>query len=186
VGENVNLRIGKDQKQQIFVREYVRDGNGTRAAIAAGYSQKAASVAASRLLRNAKVQQELAKLQKTLCERLEISAEKVLQGIAQLAFFDPRKFFNADGSLKSVVELDDTSAMALQAFDQEKLFKHFAKGQAEEVGTVSKIKLADRGLNLERLGRHLKLFTDKVEVANGEAILAALKAGRARVAAAKG
>ena len=34
-------------------------------------------------------------------------------------------------------------------------------------GTVRRVKfrLADKGQNLERLGRHLKLFTDKVEVA---------------------
>ena len=30
-------------------------------------------------------------------------------------------------------------------------------------GFLRKIKFADKGANLERLGRHLKLFTDKVE-----------------------
>jgi len=31
-------------------------------------------------------------------------------------------------------------------------------------GLLKKIKLADKGQNLERLGRHLKLFSDKLEV----------------------
>jgi hypothetical protein len=39
--------------------------------------------------------------------------------------------------------------------------------QKHAYGLCKKIKLADKGQNLERLGRHLKLFTDKVE-ATGE------------------
>ena len=35
----------------------------------------------------------------------------------------------------------------------------------DEETPPEKIKLADKGQNLERLGRHLKLFTDKSEVA---------------------
>jgi len=38
-------------RQLAFVREYGKDANGTKAAIRAGYSQKGASVAATRLLR---------------------------------------------------------------------------------------------------------------------------------------
>jgi phage terminase small subunit len=151
-------------KEQIFVREYLLDGNGTRAAIAAGYSSKTAAVTASKLLRKAKVAETLANLNQKRCETLEISAERVLQGIAQLAFYDNRKFFNEDGSLKRVIELSDDIAPALSGIEVEKLFKHFGKGQAEEIGTITKIKLADRGLNLERLGRHLKLFTERIEV----------------------
>jgi phage terminase small subunit len=185
-------------KEAIFVREYLRDGNGARAYKAAGYSAKsdnAAAVGASKLLRKAKVQEELALLRAKLCTELEISAKKVLQGIAQLAFFDPRKFFHAEdvknekgevvihaGALKAVYELDDATAMALQGMNVEKLFKHFGKGQAEEIGTISKIKFADRSVNLELLGRHLKLFTDKVQITDPAGIVARLRAGRERVA----
>jgi hypothetical protein len=35
--------------------------------------------------------------------------------------------------------------------------------QKHAYGLCKKIKLADKGVNLERLGRYLKLFTDKVE-----------------------
>ena len=150
-------------KEQIFVREYLKDGNGTRSAICAGYSQKSAHVKASKLLKKAKVSQELTRLRGKLLEKLEISAERVLQGLAELAFFDPRKMFNPDGSMKKLTEMDDVTVHALAGMDVEKLFKHFGKGQAEEVGTITKVRLADRGLNLERLGRHFKLFTDKVE-----------------------
>lgn len=172
-------------KEQVFVREFLAHGNATKAATAAGYSAATASVTGSKLLRKAKVAQELANLREKLLAKFEISAEKVLQGIAELAFFDPRKMFNEDGSMKRLTEMDEATVHALSGMDVEKLFKHFGKGQAEEVGTITKVRLADRGLNLERLGRHLKLFTDKIEVHGAEGIIARLKEGRARVAALK-
>lgn len=172
-------------KEQIFVREIIAHGNATKAAIAAGYSAATASVTGSKLLRKPKISAELAKLREKLLSKLEISAEKVLQGIAELAFFDPRKMFNPDGSMKKLTDMDEATVHALAGMDVEKLFKHFGKGQAEEVGTITKVRLTDRGLNLERLGRHLKLFTDKLEIAPAAEIIEALKEGRARVAQAK-
>lgn len=107
---------------------------------------------------------------------------KVLNGLAELAFFDPRKMFNPDGSMKKITDMDEATVHALSGMDVEKLFKHFGKGQAEEVGTITKVRLADRGLNLERLGRHFKLFTDKIEVKDAGEIIRRLHEGRARVA----
>src|SRR5689334_22685275 len=66
-------------KRALFVREYLIDRNGTRAAIAAGYAPKSASVTSCRLLRNAKVQAEVAELTEDRLERLELTADTVLQ-----------------------------------------------------------------------------------------------------------
>ena len=172
-------------KEEIFVREFLATGNATKSAIAAGYSAATAAVTGSKLLRKPKVSEELANLRQRLLSKLEISAEKVLQGLAELAFFDPRKMFNVDGSMKKITDMDDQTVHALAGMDVEKLFKHFGKGQAEEVGTITKVRLADRGLNLERLGRHFKLFTDKLVVSDPQAIVRKLQEGRARVAAMK-
>jgi phage terminase small subunit len=173
------------QKQEVFIREYLIDGNGARAAEAAGYGKNSAAVTASRLLRNAKVREKLGGLTSEHLEKLEITAEKVLQGLAELAYFDPRKMYNQDGTFKKIHEMDEATVHALTGADVEKLFKHFGKGQAEEIGTITKVRYADRGLNLERLGRHLKLFTDKFELNDAQAIVAKLQQGRARVAALK-
>ena len=151
------------RKQRIFIKEYLVDMNATRAAASAGYSEKSAGAAGGRLLQNvtitAQIEQEIAKR----AQSLDITAERVLSELAKLAFLDPRKFFNPDGSLKPVGELDDQTSASLAGIEHEKLFEHYGKGQAKEVGTTTKIKIADKGINLERLGRHLKLFTDKVE-----------------------
>jgi len=153
----------RKERLERFCRAYIIDFHGTNAAIAAGYSQKSAHVTASRLLSDAKICARIAELQKKQTDKLDITAERVLGELAKMAFLDPRKFFNADGSLKAVGDLDDQTAASLAGIEHEKLFEHFGKGQAKEVGTTTKIKIADKGINLERLGRHLKLFTDKIE-----------------------
>jgi phage terminase small subunit len=94
--------------------------------------------------------------------RVEISGDNVLRGIAQLAFYDPRKLFNSDSSPKQITELDDETAMAISGLECIELFEGTGD-QRHCYGILKKIKLADGGQNLERLGRHLKLFTDKVE-----------------------
>jgi phage terminase small subunit len=169
-------------REQVFIREYLKDGNATRSAIAAGYSAHTASVKGSKLLRKAKVSAELGKLREKLLNKLEITAERVIEGLGELAFFDPRRMFNEDGSLKRIVDMDAVTVRAITGMDVEKLFRHFGKGQAEEMGTITKIRMADRGVNLERLGRYFKLFTDRVEVSDTTEILNRLKAGRERAA----
>ncbi len=108
-------RLGRrtSHRETVFVREYLFDLNGTRAAVAAGYSSKTASVAASRMLRKVKVQALLKQRMEERQQRLDISADRVLRELARIAFFDPRKLFNHDGSLKDIAELDDDTAAAI-------------------------------------------------------------------------
>jgi len=149
-------------KQRLFVREYCCHLNATRAAIAAGYSEKGAAQAGARLLTNVKVSAEIAMLTQKTCEKLEISAENVLRELARLAFLDPRKFYDANGSLRNVTELDDDTAACIAGMEVQDVYQ----GQGVErvkIGVCRKIKFADKGANLERLGRYLKLFTDKVQ-----------------------
>jgi phage terminase small subunit len=49
--------------------------------------------------------------------KLEITSDRVLQEIAKIAFMDPRKFFNSDGSAKQITELDDDTAMELAGME---------------------------------------------------------------------
>lgn len=76
-------------KHRIFVREYLKDRNASRAYIAAGYGKKNAAISASRLLKNVKVavaiDQGMAKLE----AKLDITAERNLRRIAEIAYHDP-------------------------------------------------------------------------------------------------
>ena len=64
-----NIVKKKDIREQLFAREYLLDLNGTRAAVAVGYSPKTADQAASRMLRKPKVRALLAHLTKRMLER---------------------------------------------------------------------------------------------------------------------
>ena len=150
-------------RQELFAREYVIDLNGTRAAIAAGYAPKAAGASGSQVLKNAKVKRLIDQLLSKRASKLEISSERILEELSKLAFFDPRNLFNADGSLKPIPELDDATAAAIAGVEHEKLYQHFGKGQAEDVGTTTKVKLLARTEALRMLGQYRKLFTEIVQ-----------------------
>ncbi len=68
-------------RQERFIAEYVKDLNATQAYIRAGYSPGGAAQAAEKLLRNAEICAAIAKKQKAIGERLEITAGKVLQDL---------------------------------------------------------------------------------------------------------
>lgn len=68
-------------KQRKFVAEYLKDGNGTQAAIRAGYSTKTANEQAARLLAKASVKGAV----EGRLEKLELTADYVLGGIRKIA-----------------------------------------------------------------------------------------------------
>lgn len=170
--DGIAARTGmrRNSREELFAREYVKDLNGQRAATAAGYSERTAAVTASQLLSKPKVKKLVADLTKEKFSKLDISAERILQELARLAFLDPRKLFNESGGLRPIHELDEDTARAIAGLDHDQLFEHFGKGQAKHVGTTSKVKLADKTRALQLLGQYRKLFTEKVEVTGLEGL----------------
>lgn len=80
----------KDEaRHKRFVQEYLKDFNGTRAAIEAGYSPKSAKQQASRLLTYANVHALLAEEQKRISLALEADADKVFRRWWDTAHADP-------------------------------------------------------------------------------------------------
>ncbi len=65
-----------------FAREYHLDGNGAKAALTAGYSEKSAAQQAVRLLTYANVQAELARLEAEAAERYNVT----LDGLLMMSF----------------------------------------------------------------------------------------------------
>lgn len=67
-------------QHMIFVTEYIKTGNATQAAIAAGYSEKTAYSAGPRLLKNVEIQQYLNKTEQNLNKDLRtMFVEQALQ-----------------------------------------------------------------------------------------------------------
>lgn len=147
-------------KQQRFVDEYLVDLNGTRAAIRAGYSARTAASIANENLRKPEIAAAIDAARAEMQVRTEVTADRVIQELAKIAFLDVRKLFNADGSLKAVHELDDDTAAALVSLDV-----RLTESENGEITKTARIKLADKRAALVDLGRHLGIFDAKRELA---------------------
>lgn len=66
-------------KQSAFVSEYLKDRNGTQAAIRAGYSEKTAQEQSSRLLSNVIVAEAVRKADVKAREKAEITRERLIE-----------------------------------------------------------------------------------------------------------
>lgn len=146
-------------KQSRFVAEYLIDLNATQAAIRAGYSPDTANEQGSRLLAKRNVKDAIAGKAEAVAEKLDLSAERVLQAIAEIAFGDVRGAFDDDGRLLLPSEWDDETAAAIAGLEVVTVNK--GEGAVEH---VAKIKRADRLKALDMLARHHALYNDRIEV----------------------
>lgn len=148
-------------KQATFVREYLIDMNATQAAIRAGYSVKTAHVIGDETLKKPVVAEMIAQAQAERAKRTEITADRVLKEFAKLGFSDVRRIFSVDtGELQNVTDMDDETAAAVQSVE---VITRRIPGDEKHVEHVHKIKLADKIGALTQIGRHLGMFTDRVE-----------------------
>jgi phage terminase small subunit len=149
-------------KQERFCQEYMKDLNGTKAAIRAGYSEKTANEQASRLLANVNVAQRVQVLKGEQIERVKVDSDEILRELMRLGYSDIRALYNENGTIKHPTEWPDDVARAVASVEVEELFEGSGENR-EWIGYTKKVKFwpKDRGLDL--LGKHKKLFTEKVE-----------------------
>ena len=144
-------------KQLCFVDEYLVDLNATQAAIRAGYSKKTANEQGARLLAKASVQQAIAERIKARSERVQITQDTVLNELAKIALFDPRKLFDASGALLHPSQWSDESAGAVASLE---ILEEFdgTGGERKLIGLTKKLKFWDKNSALEKAMKHLGLF----------------------------
>ena len=160
-----------------FAREYASNGRHGPAAYRAAFSADASdAVAASRasdLMRTADVRAEIRRIEAEAIEDYRrtagITLERTLAGVAALAFYDPRNLFNDDGSPKSINDLDDVTAMAVEGIDIQE--HHDEAGNV--VARTRKIRLAKRTAPLDMLMKHLGGY-QKDNAQKGEGVANAL------------
>ena len=168
------------QRRTRFIKEYLIDQNATRAAIAAGYSEKTAKQQGSRLLTNVDVASQIETENAKINQKLDLTIERTKLEIARLAYYDPNAFWNEDGTAKPIHEIPEDARRAIAGFETAELFTGSGE-KRETAGYIKKFKLADKRGALELAARHLKMLTDRVEVTAGDEIVKRLMAGRKRV-----
>lgn len=164
-------------KQARFVDEYLLDLNATQAAIRAGYSERTANEQGARLLAHASVK---AAIQLRTTERQEatgITAERVLQEISLMAFYDVGDIL-LDKDANELTEeeaardvdyiVNGRYVIGLRSpADIKRLpeaLRRVIVGWGYDRNQNFTVKLADKSKALDQLARHLALYNDKVEV----------------------
>lgn len=77
-----------NERMWLFAHEYIKDFDGTRAAKAAGYSEKAAYDQGFRLLQYKVVQDAIAELKAKRAERLEIDQDRIVRELLAVSLAD--------------------------------------------------------------------------------------------------
>jgi phage terminase small subunit len=162
-------------KQQAFVQEYLIDLNGAAAAIRAGYSPKSADKIAYQLLEKTRVKEALKKAIEERSKRTEITADEVLKEYAKIARADIKDFLSFRTE-KTVVDYDDRGKPIID-YKQIVDVKPSDQIDGTLINEVSiskdgtlKFKLHDKKGALDMIGKHLGMFTDKLELSGQVAI----------------
>lgn len=142
-------------KQQRFADEYIIDLNATQAAIRAGYSVKTAREQACVLLTNLNIQAAVQKALKKRAERTQITADRVLEELAKIAFSNIVDYVSFNGS---TVTLGDS-----EQIEREKLA---AIESVSEGKDGVKLKLHNKLTALNALSQHLGI--DKPDTSSDE------------------
>lgn len=152
------------RKQERFCQEYIKDLNQTQALIRAGYDQEpgVAAVTAHRLLKKANVAQRIQQLFDERAKTVGVDANTVLRELLMLATVDLSRAYDSFGQVLPMNEMPEEIRKCIAGFEVQEIF--FGQGDDKQVGGFTKkLKFWDKPKALELLGKHLKLFTDKVE-----------------------
>lgn len=145
------------KKQQLFVDEYLIDLNATQAAIRAGYSPETATVIGCENLKKPNIKSEIDRALAIRSRRTGVNQDRVIRELAKIAFVDASDVINMDAAtVKGDANRDDTSAIASVK----------VKTIPMEDGNIveREVKLYDKLKALELLGKHLGMFTDKIDL----------------------
>lgn len=150
------------------------DLNATQAAIRAGYSAKTAKEMGAENLTKPLIQAAIQARQLALQVKVEVKQETVLRELIRIGFSDMRQIAQWDENgliLHDSADLTDDAALAIQEVSCIKKTRTYGGEDkdpviVEEVQT--KAKLYSKLDALEKLGRHLGLFKDRLDIGNAE------------------
>ena len=129
-------------KRRVFVEEYLECWNATKAAEKAGYAHPGSQ--GSRLLQNVEIQDAI----KSRIDELAMTADEVLLRLGEQARGDISEFVGETGNINWV---------AVKAKGQ------LIKRISHTVGKHSSVELHDAQSALALIGKHHKLFTERIE-----------------------
>lgn len=123
------------------------------------YSSACAS--STRLLRDDKITSRIAYLKEEQRNRLKMSADDVIMGLEMATRFDPADLLNPDGSLVPIHNLPPEVRLCIEKVEYDEIT--IGEGvNRKNIGRTAKVHVISKARAYELLGRHHKLFVDKV------------------------
>ncbi|NGP60071.1 cell division protein FtsK [Paenibacillus thiaminolyticus] len=160
-------------KQRIFVMEYLRDFNATRAAIAAGYSKKTAHVIGWENLRKPNIQAEIKRQKDAMVEELGVGVQRIIAEYMKIAFADISEYVEFGQQDVPMFTEDGEPINDPETGEQMTYKRNFVafKNSEEVDGTLISevkqgkdgvsIKLHDKMKALEKLGKYVGFMSEE-------------------------
>ena len=124
---------GLSDKQRIFCLEYAASWNGTRAAIKAGYSEKAARAIASENLTKPNIQAYIKHIQSDIAAAAGVSALRNLMELTKIAYTNPTDIRESWEQLKDWESIpDDVKAGIAEVVTVSKVLRRVGGGDESE------------------------------------------------------
>jgi len=167
-----------DPQHEAFALAYAGHRNATKAAIEAGFP---AVMAQDLLHGNTAVAGRVRELWGQAMANAGVTAERVIQEIARVAFQSARDLYTPEGDLVPVHEMTDDVAATITGLEVETRYVKDADGEAVPI-TTRKYKRAGKMEALTLLAKHFKVVGDEGDGMNAlaSALSDSLKAGRQR------
>jgi phage terminase small subunit len=139
------------EKQDRFCHEYCIDFHQQNAAIRAGYPAKSAHVAASKLVKNGKIQARIAEIRANASAKTGISLERILDQLGAMAHVDPAEMYHPEtGDLLPIHQMPEHVRRCIQSIEVDEI-----NVDGVVMGQTKKIKLAPREKAADMIMKHL-------------------------------
>ena len=152
---------GLTEQQRLFIREYLRDRNQTRAARRAGYSPHSASDTGYALLHDreyAHVQEALRQALEDERRKWEHLQERIIQERCRIAFADLADVMDAEGNLLPLADIHEDARAAIAELKETEFL-----GQDGQPSTSRKVRFWSKNEALTALEKISGLVKDRVE-----------------------
>jgi phage terminase small subunit len=154
-------------KQELFIREYLKDFNGTQAAIRAGYPKHRARFQATQALSNPHIELAISTEMLRRTAKVEVDVEFVLKELLQIANCDVAEAFEENGGLKSIHDIPTPIRKTISSFEVEEIWEmqqdedNPRRRHKVQIGELKKVKFWDKKGSLELLGKYLAMFVER-------------------------
>lgn len=169
-----NETLELPEKQRLFVAEYLKDFNATRAAMTVGYSKNTAKEQGCRLLTHANVQREVKRQTEVLFDSIGLSAQRILMEYMKIAYADINDYLDFGQKEMAIIKngeplLDKEGNPVVKTTN----YVNFKDSSEVDTSLIQEVKLGKDGASIklydkmkamEMLAKYMNLIVDKNNV----------------------